>query len=72
MHGFADAFNPTFDTSKPSGWVDPERIAIDQGPIVLMIENFRSELIWKVMRRDPALRRALKLADFQGGWLGRR
>lgn len=72
IHGFADAFNPTFDTSKPSGWVDPERIAIDQGPIVLMIENFRSELIWKVMRRDPALRRALKLADFRDGWLARR
>lgn len=64
MHGFADAFNPTFDSSKPSGWVDPERIAIDQGPIVLMIENYRSALIWQVMRRDPALRRALKLCDF--------
>lgn len=69
MHGFADAFNPTFDPSSPSGWVDNERIAIDQGPIVLMLENYRSGLIWQVMRRDPVFRRALKRADFQGGWL---
>ena len=42
MTGFADAFNPTFDLTKPSGWVGADRVAIDQGPIVLMIENYRS------------------------------
>ncbi len=65
MHGFADAFNPTFNNQLPSGWVDSERIAIDQGPIVLMIENYRTGLIWKVMRRDPVLRKALALAGFR-------
>lgn len=72
MHGFADAFNPTFSPDLPSGWVDPERIAIDQGPIVLMLENYRSNGIWKVMRRDAVLKRGLKKADFKGGWLGAR
>lgn len=71
MHGFADAFNPTFGANLRSGWVDAERIAIDQGPIVLMIENYRSGLVWNTMRRDPALVRALRKADFQGGWLAK-
>lgn len=69
MSGFADAFNPTFDTSKPSGWVGSDRVAIDQGPIILMIENYRSRFVWKVMRKDRALRRALRRAGFTGGWL---
>lgn len=67
--GFTDAFNPTFDQSKPSGWVDRDRIGIDQGPIVLMMENFRSGLIWSVMRRDQDLRNGLAKAGFKGGWL---
>ncbi len=68
--GFTDAFNPTFEPSQPSGWVDPERVAIDQGPIGIMIENYRSGFCWKVMHRDPALRQALTRAGFTGGWLG--
>lgn len=67
--GFIDAFNPTFDQGKPSGWVDRDRIGIDQGPIVLMMENFRSGLIWSVMRRDQDLRNGLAKAGFKGGWL---
>lgn len=61
--GFADAFNPT------AGWVDDARLGIDQGPIVLMTENYRSGMVWSVMRRDPALRRGLQRAGFGGGWL---
>ncbi|MBL8083913.1 MAG: hypothetical protein JNN26_14940 [Candidatus Obscuribacter sp.] len=76
-HGFADAFNDSFTISASPGetasatctWVDPERIAIDQGPVVLMFENHRSGLIWRTMRRDPVLQRALEKADFRGGWL---
>lgn len=69
MTGFADAFNPTFDTTKPSGWVGADRVAIDQGPIVLMIENYRSEFVWNVMHKDRSLKRALLRAGFKGGWL---
>lgn len=63
--GFADAFNPT------RSWVDRDRLGIDQGPIVLMIENHRTGLAWDVMKRDPVLRAGLARAGFTGGWLTR-
>jgi hypothetical protein len=68
--GFVDAFNMTFDPAKNSGWVDSERIGIDQGPIVLMMENHMSGLVWSVMRKNVHLQRGLKAAGFAGGWLG--
>lgn len=72
MQGFFDAFNDTYpdEAGKSVGWVDVETLAIDQGPVVLMLENYRTGLIWKVMKRDPAMRKALKSASFRGGWLG--
>ncbi len=68
ISGFADSFNPTYDSTGPSGWIDDDRIAIDQGPIVLMIENYRSEFVWKVMSKDASLKRALRRAGFAGGY----
>jgi hypothetical protein len=77
-YGFVDAFNPSFPASaRPTtgtvvagaGWVDVDYLGIDQGPIIAMIENHRSELIWKVMRRSAYLARALRRAGFTGGWL---
>jgi hypothetical protein len=35
-----------------------------------MIENYRSGFVWKVMRRNPYIRRGLERAGFEGGWLG--
>ncbi len=67
--GFLDAFNPTFDPLTNSGWVGHDRIGIDQGPVVLMLENYRSGLIWSVMRKDQNLRAGLVKAGFRGGWL---
>ena len=79
-YGFRDSFNPTLDgTSAPitkgaiipgTGWVDDDYLGIDQGPIVAMIENARSGLIWETMRRSPHIRRGLTRAGFTGGWLG--
>lgn len=78
QYGFIDAFNPSFHYAVPLkhgkvvpglGWADLDYIGIDQGPIVLMIENHRSELVWKVMRRNPYIRRGLERAGFTGGWL---
>ena len=80
-HGFVDAWNPTF--RKPGahrrvergrvdpelGWFDTDALGIDQGPIVAMIENYRSGLIWRVMRRNPHLVQGLRRAGFDGGWL---
>jgi len=68
--GFADAFNPTFVTSQtPNGWFDKDYIGIDQGPIVLMIENYRNGLVWKTMTRNPYVVEGLKKAGFSGGWI---
>lgn len=77
-YGFVDAFNPSFDYDVPfkhgkrirgTGWVDTEYLGIDQGPIISMIENYRSELIWTVMKRNEYVRAGLKRAGFEGGWL---
>ena len=75
-YGFLDAFNPSFPGStdqsrsvQDAGWVDRDYLGIDQGPILAMIENYRSELIWRLMRGDPYLRQGLERAGFSGGWL---
>ena len=62
--GFSDAFNPTFDTSKPSGWVDKETLGIDQGPILLMTENYRNRSIWQTMKDDPYFQTGFNRAGF--------
>ncbi len=81
-YGFVDAFNPSFTfTDRPLhsgrivpniGWVDSEYIGIDQGPIVAMIENYRSGLVWRTMRKNPYVREGLRRAAFTGGWLDKR
>jgi hypothetical protein len=79
QYGFLDAYNASVrldghekDGIDPKdGWVDRDYLGIDQGLIVLMIENWRSGLIWRCMRRDPYLRQGLKVAGFRGGWLER-
>ncbi len=71
-HGFVDAFNPSFVTpsTTPQGWFDTDQLGIDQGPMLLMAENFRSDFIWRVLRNDPVVRRGLERAGFRGGWMG--
>ena len=51
------------------GWVDNYVIGIDLGPMVAMIENYRNDFVWKVMRKNPHIRRGLERAGFKGGWL---
>lgn len=78
-HGFLDSFNPTLrdvSVSSPRGFIDPElgwfngdKLGIDQGPILLMAENHRSDLVWEYMRRSPYIIRGLCRAGFSGGWL---
>jgi hypothetical protein len=75
-YGFRDAFNASYrnPASPPSaharlGWVDGDYLGIDQGPILAMIENYRSDLVWRVMRNNPYLRQGLEGAGFKGGWL---
>lgn len=69
--GFADAFNMTFVTPVATrGWFDVDYLGIDQGPIVLMIENLRNGFVWEIMKRNPYITRGLKRAGFTGAWLG--
>jgi hypothetical protein len=69
-YGFACSFNPTFGAAHGgAGWVSPAHYAINQGPVALMIENFRSELIWRLLRRSPYVVEGLRRAGFEGGWL---
>jgi hypothetical protein len=49
--------------------VSPWHFGIDQGPIVLMIENYRSGLLWALMRRCPYVVAGLRRAGFTNGWL---
>jgi hypothetical protein len=70
-YGFKASFNPTFPEESESehGWVSPFHFALNQGPIVLMIENYRSGLLWRLMRQCAYLRKGLVRAGFKNGWL---
>ena len=50
-------------------WISEGEFGLDQGIIVLMIENFRSGLMWRLSRRIPCIRAGLKRAGFVGAWL---
>lgn len=69
-YGFKATFNPTFAVEGDGrGWVSPWHFGIDQGPIILMIENYRSGLLWGLMRRCPYVVTGLRQAGFTNGWL---
>lgn len=66
---FPGGFNPTVATSQPEGWVDDRCVGIDQGLLVMSIENARSDFIWSLMRKSDVIRTGLERAGFTGGWL---
>jgi hypothetical protein len=70
-YGFKCSFNKSFrvDGSPTGWWVTPYQFGIDQGPVVLMIENYRTGLIWDLMRRCLPVVTGLRRAGFTGGWL---
>jgi hypothetical protein len=70
-YGFKATFNPTFPVASDNdvGWVSPWNFGLNQGPIVLMIENQRTGLIWRLMRQCPYIVQGLRRAGFRGGWL---
>ena len=61
--GFYDAFSETAD------WYPKDYLAIDQGPIVIMIENYRSGLLWKLFMSCPEIQNGLRKLGFQSPWL---
>ena len=72
-YGFKASFNATYPAgpNHPNGWVSPYHFGINVGPMVLMIENYRSGLVWELCRSVPAIERGLRAAGFGGGWLDR-
>jgi len=78
-YGFLDSFNPSFQYDLipdhgrrvgDLGWVDTRYYGINQGPILAMIENYRSGLLWRLSREDAVLRRGLERAGFRAdGWV---
>ena len=79
-YGFLDAFNPSFRYEDVTlqhgrlepgiGWFDSDYIGIDQGPILLQLENYRNGFVWRMIRKSPHVVRGLQRAGFTGGWLG--
>ena len=62
-YGFVDAFNET------QNWYAKSYLAIDEGPIVDMIENYRSGLLWKLFMSCPEIKDGLKKLDFESPWI---
>lgn len=76
QYGFRDGFNPSLTIPIPvrmgrvdpvHGWVAGDHPGIDQGPIIAMLENHRSGLIWRTMRRNEYVVYGLRRAGFTGG-----
>ncbi len=62
-YGFTDAFNET------QNWYADNYLAIDQGPIVCMIENYRTGLLWKLFMQIPEVNAGLKKLGFESPYL---
>jgi hypothetical protein len=70
-YGFKCSFNPTFieDHQSERGWISKGYYGLDQGPVVIMIENYRTGFFWELMRKCRYLGDGLRAAGFMGGWL---
>lgn len=59
QYGFVDAFNET------ENWYAKSHLAIDQGPIIVMIENYRSGLLWKLFMSNEEIQAGLRKLGFE-------
>lgn len=62
-YGFADSFNET------KHWYASSHLAIDQGPIIVMIENYRSGLLWKLFMKNADVQKGLRKLGFKSPYL---
>ncbi len=62
-YGFVDGFNET------KNWYAKSHLAIDQGPIIVMIENYRTGLLWNLFMSCPEIQRGLKKLDFESPYV---
>jgi hypothetical protein len=58
-YGYYDAFNPT------AKWFNDDFIGIAQGPMLIMIENFRTGLVWNYVMKDPVIQKGLNILGFE-------
>lgn len=65
----ASGFNATIEEGGRDGWLSEGEFGLDQGLIVLMIENYRSGLLWRLSRGCSYVQTGLRRAGFRGGWL---
>ncbi len=66
---YASGLNPGLATADDRRWVSLGHFGLDQGIVVMMIENHRTGMIWRLMRECPCIRAGLRKAGFRGGWL---
>jgi hypothetical protein len=67
---FCSGFNPTLAVGG-NGWLSDGWYGLDQGLLVMMIENYRSGLVWEITRDCTWIQAGLKCVGFEGGWLSR-
>jgi hypothetical protein len=65
---FASGFNPTL-VGDGGGWVSEGWYGLDQGLLMMMIENYKTGLIWRILRGCTYIRTGLERVGFEGGWL---
>jgi hypothetical protein len=65
---FSSGLNPTLDRGD-GGWLSEGWYGLDQGLLVVMIENARTGLLWRLLSGCPYIRTGLKRAGFANGWL---
>lgn len=66
---FRCSINPTYSSDSAVPWTSEYHFGINVGPVVMMCENFRSDLLWRLMRNCPHIRTGLRRAGFTNGWL---
>jgi len=66
---YTSSFNPTLTSADGGTWVSAAHFGLDQGIVMMMIENHRTGLIWRLMRDCPYVGIGLRRAGFRGGWL---
>jgi len=58
-YGYFDAINST------ANWIDDDFLGIDEGPMIIMIENFRTGLVWNYVMKDPVIQKGLNKLGFK-------
>ena len=66
---YASSFNPSLINGDARAWTSRGLFGLDQGIVAMMIENYRTQKIWRLMRQCRYVIAGLRRAGFRGGWL---